>query len=139
MDGMTTKAKTKTDAADEQDDTAAPAEPLTIDEVAAEEARARSARATALQRRKVQYGEYGQWVAAYDLHDDGGAMMFAAGHPVPVDQVDEETRAVVLARHRCHHTPDVRCELFNTPEMWSGEGAAVRPVGWTDPADTEGK
>jgi hypothetical protein len=140
---MTTRAKTKTEQTDDSDVVEAPAGDETTpdaDVAAADERRA--ARATALQRRKLQYGEYGQWVAKYDLHDDGGALAFATGHPIPVDRVDEETGAVILARHRCHHTPDVRCEQFNAPELWSEDGAAVRPDGWVDPADpadTEGK
>lgn len=133
---MTTKSKTKDD---EQPAAVADEQPLTVDDVAAADARAKSARETAMHRRKVQYGEYGQWVAAYDLRDDGGALMFAAGHPVPVDQVDEQTRAVVLARHRCHHTPDVRCERFNEPELWSEGDAVVRPAGFEDDDTTKGK
>lgn len=125
----TSKARTKTDEAPPDDQAAA--EPLTVDEVGAADTR-RQARQTAMHRRRVQHGEYGQWVAAYDIRDDGNALMFSAGHPVPVDQVDEDTRSVVIARHRCHHTPDVRCEKFNQPEAWTEPGAVVRPAGFED-------
>lgn len=129
---MTTRAKTQPDAVEDTAPAGDEGEPLTVDEAGAAEARAKSARETALHRRRVQYGEYGQWVAAYDIRGDNGALMFAAGHPVPVDQVDDESRAVIIARHRCHHTPDVRCDEFNAPELWSEPDAVVRPAGFEE-------
>lgn len=77
---------------------------------------------------QAQYGEYGQWVAAHDIHHEG-ALAFAAGHPIPAAQVDGQGR-VVVSMHRCHHPGDQRCDKFNTAEAWSEPGAAIRPAGW---------
>jgi hypothetical protein len=41
-------------------------------------------------RLQMQYGEYGQWVAAVDIPapDGGTALAFGVGHPVPVAHVE---------------------------------------------------
>lgn len=127
---MTNRSKARDDAeaVDGQQDPPVVGFDADVDPVqeAADRVAEGEARETARHRLQLQYGEYGQWIARFDLHDDSGALQFAAGHPIPAEMVDEQGR-VVTARHRCHHTPDVRCELFNTPEGWSEPGAAVRP------------
>lgn len=77
-------------------------------------------------RRRVQYGEYGQWIAAYDIRTTTNSLAYTQGHPVPLDNVDNDGR-VVIDRHYCDHPDGQRCELFNQPTAWSEAGAAVRP------------
>lgn len=84
-------------------------------------------------RLQAQYGEYGQWVAAWDITHEG-ALSFAKGHPVPAGLVGDEGR-VVASVHRCHHPDNQRCELFNTVEAWSEPGAVVRPANFVEPAN----
>jgi len=128
-----TRSRKKTDEEPADDG----GEQLTVDEAGDAEALAEARRAheTALHRRRVQYGEYGQWVAAYDITAPNGTLAYAAGHPVPVAAVDEQTGAVVTERHSCHHVPDVRCDQFNQPVAWTEAGAVVRPVGYVEPAE----
>lgn len=80
---------------------------------------------TVAHRRRVQHGEYGQYIAAYDIRTaDTNTLAFAAGHPVPVDLVDNDGR-VVTARHYCNHPDGLRCGKFNAATAWTEPGAAV--------------
>lgn len=134
---MTTKAKAQTDDAPPVVGFDDPADPVqeAADRVAEGEARDGAgtdpqADGAAAARLRAQYGEYGQWVAAYDLQHEG-ALAYAAGHPVPASLVDGQGR-VVTSMHRCHHPEGVRCDRFNTPDEWSEPGAARRPSGFQE-------
>lgn len=89
-----------------------------------------AAAATAAERRAQLQREYGQWEAATDISTATG-LAYAAGHPVPASNVDEDGR-VVLARHQCDGDPACggsardRCERFNEPTHWTAPGAAVK-------------
>lgn len=70
----------KRTATDEQAATQPPADQAALD----------AAIETYKHRLRLQYGEYGQWVAAVDIPapDGGTALAFGVGHPVPVAHVE---------------------------------------------------
>jgi hypothetical protein len=69
--------------------TATGEQPAAVDQDALD-AQAAVALETYRHRLRLQYGEYGQWVAAVDIPapDGGTALAFGVGHPVPVAHVE---------------------------------------------------
>lgn len=54
----------------------------------------------ALEHRRAQIEEYSQYVAAYEVRNATGAMLYGAGWPVPAGNVESDG-AIILLRHAC--------------------------------------
>ena len=64
------------------------------------------------QRRQVE--EYSQYVAAYEIRNATGVVVYGAGYPIPADNVESDG-SVILLRHACPGKDPVTGELCTIP------------------------
>lgn len=68
----------------------------------------------ALDWRRRQVEEYSQYVAAYEIRNATGVVVYGAGHPIPADNVDSDG-SVILLRHACPGNDPITGEKCSVP------------------------